>query len=48
LTLLAGADGLVWGKPALGPPDAEDPLLASGRDAEAERVMAWRCWSNDT
>jgi hypothetical protein len=48
LTPLAGADGLLWGKPALGPPDAEDPLLASGREVEAERVMAWRCWSNDT
>ncbi len=46
------ADVVLCGKPALGPPDAEDPpLLFDPRDAgaaAAERVMAWRCWSNDT
>ena len=47
----AGVDGVVCGKPALGPPDVVTPLLLNGRAPEvaaAERVIAWRCCSKDT
>ena len=40
-----GAGAAVCGKPALGPPEDVDPLLVKGWVA---RVIAWRCWSNDT
>lgn len=46
--------GVLRGKPALGPPDPEGPLLlnvcvpAPLEGLAVERVIAWRCWSNDT